>query len=187
MTGDEEQELPTAPVRPPGRHRRAQKRRGPRVPGPVLVVLVLLCVVAAVLDVLVLLKYQDRSDSEDARKDAVTAAKTAVTQILSYDYRTLDKDIAAAKANATGAFLTEYTSTSGRLLSQAKQLKAVVQASVAGTSVVSASAKRVVVLAFVDQATVKSGDKQTRIDQNRVRMTLQKVKGRWLVAELDAL
>ncbi|MDX6288157.1 MAG: Mce-associated rane protein [Frankiales bacterium] len=149
--------------------------------------LTVLCVVVAALDVLLLLRLQDRRDSEDARTDAVTAAKTSVIEILSYDYRSLDKDIAAAKGRSTGAFLAEYSSTASRLLAQAKQLKAVVQASVASTSVVSSSSGRVVVLAFVDQATVKAGDKQTRIDQNRVRMTMQKVKGRWLVAQLDAL
>jgi Mce-associated membrane protein len=175
-----------------GRHRRQGKGDGVtsrrrRVPAVVLVVLTVLCIAVAALDVLVLTRLQDRDRSDDARADAVAAARTAATEILSYDYRSLDKDIAKAKSDATGKFLREYSSTAGRLLEQAKQLKAVVQASVASTAVVSAKPNTVVVLAFVDQATVKSGDKQTRIDQNRVRMTMQRVKDRWLVSELDAL
>jgi Mce-associated membrane protein len=110
-----------------------------------------------------------------------------VTEILSYDYRTLDHDIATAKGDATGTFLDEYSSNAPRLLETAKQVKAVVQASVASVSVVSSSKNRVVVLTFVDQAAIRAGDKQTRIDQNRVRLTMQKVRGRWLVAGLDAL
>ncbi|MDQ1697704.1 MAG: hypothetical protein QOJ03_3057, partial [Frankiaceae bacterium] len=49
----------------------------------------------------------------------------------------------------------------------------------------------VVVLLFVDQASVKqvAGEKTptTRIDQSRVRMTMTKVGGDWLVSQLDAL
>ena len=157
------------------------------MPTPALVVLTVLCIAVAALDVLLLLRLHDRNLSDDARTDVVAAARTAATEILSYDYRSLDRDIARAKTDSTGKFLREYSSTAGRLLEQAKQLKAVVQASVASTSVVSAKPNTVIVLVFVDQATVKSGDKQTRIDQNRVRLTMQKVKGRWLVSELDAL
>ena len=184
---DYEQQTPLAAPRAHGRHRRQEPRQARRAPRLSLVVLAAVCIAIAAVDGLLLLKVQDQRASNDARGDAVTAAKTAVTEILSYDYRTLDRDIATAKADATGPFLAEYSSTASRLLSQAKQLKAVVQASVASTSVVSASENRVVVLAFVDQATVKAGDKQTRIDQNRVRMAMQRVNGRWLVAELDAL
>jgi Mce-associated membrane protein len=177
-----------------GRHRRQEAvGRARKVPDALIVVLTVLCVAVAALDVVLLLRLHDRQSRNDATAataasvDAVATAKTAVTEILSYDYRTLDKDIATAKNAATGDFLREYSSTASRLLSQAKQLKAVVQASVASMSVVSASETRVVVLGFVDQATIKAGDKQTRIDQNRVRLTMQKVEGRWLVAGLDAL
>ena len=51
----------------------------------------------------------------------------------------------------------------------------------------SASRDRVEVLLFVDQTTVRTGLEQPRVEQNRVRLTLDDVDGRWLVSGLDAL
>ena len=65
------------------------------------------------------------------------------------------------------------------------------QASPAAPGVESATAGQVVVLLFVDQASVKQtagqGTPSTRIDQSRVRLTMTLVDGRWLVSSLAAL
>lgn len=122
---------------------------------------------------------------------AVTAAKQAVQDILSYDYRTVEADIARARRQTTGSFRTQYEATATALLPQSKQVKAIVQATVGSAGVMSSTSDRVVVLLFVDQATVKQepGAKVpvTRIDQTRVRVTMSRVSGRWLVSELSAL
>jgi Mce-associated membrane protein len=85
----------------------------------------------------------------------------------------------------------QYDETASELLPQSKQVKAIVQATVGSAAVMSADRDRVVVLLFVDQATVKQtpGAKtpETRIDQSRVRMTMSHVRGHWLVSELVAL
>ncbi|MBV9871880.1 MAG: hypothetical protein JO214_14785 [Frankiaceae bacterium] len=123
--------------------------------------------------------------------DAVAAAKSAVHTILSYDYRSLDADIKAAKADLTGEFAKEYAASAPRLLTEAGQLKAIVQATVGFSGVVSATPDDVVVLLFVDQATVRqnpgSSVPTTRIDQSRVRVTMTRVGDRWLVSSLNAL
>jgi Mce-associated membrane protein len=141
----------------------------------------------------VVLGLHDRADAatESARTDAVIAARHAARDILSYDYRTLTDDIGRAEAASTGVFAKDYRQTAGRLKAQAIQLRAIVQASPSSPGVVSATRHQVVVLLFVDQASVKqvAGDKTptTRIDQSRVRMTMTKVDGAWLVSQLDAL
>jgi Mce-associated membrane protein len=126
-----------------------------------------------------------------ASANAVAAAKTSVQTILSYDYRSINADIAKAKADSTGVFAHQYAGTAAQLLSEAKQEKAIVQATIGSSGVVSASANNVVVLLFVDQASVReaSGQKSptTRIDQSRVRVTMTLVRGRWLVSALAAL
>ena len=128
---------------------------------------------------------------QHARTAAVAAARTAARDLLSYDYRTMDRDIARAKSETTGLFAGQYASASDRLAQQAKQARAIVQASPSAPGVVSASRDQVVVLLFVDQASVKQtpGQRQptTRIDQSRVRMTMTLVRGRWLVSQLAAL
>jgi Mce-associated membrane protein len=132
-----------------------------------------------------------RDVEEKARKEAVSAARVAAGDILGYDYRSVEQSIARAKSETTGAFRKQYESTASELLPQSKQLKAIVQATVGSAAVMSSSSDRVVVLLFVDQATVKQqpGAKtpETRIDQSRVRMTMSRTGGHWLVSELVAL
>jgi len=150
-----------------------------------------LCVVVAVCDLLLWLHNRDTGSVDDARADAVVAARQAARDILSYDYRNLDEDIAKAKSETTGLFARQYAGSADALLQQAGELRAIVQATPATPGVVSASADEVVVLMWVDQASVKqlAGQKSptTRIDQSRVRMTMTKVDGKWKVSQLAAL
>ena len=176
-----------------GRHRPAGARR----PAPYAVVLtfMVLCAVAAVAVLAtganLLLRRSSRSEVETARTQALSAAKVAASDILGYDYRSVEQSIKRARSETTGAFRKQYDSTASVLLPQSKQLKAIVQATVGSAAVMSASRDRVVVLLFVDQATVKQqpGKKtpDTRIDQSRVRMTMTHTGGHWLVSELAAL
>ena len=150
-----------------------------------------LCLPALAGLVLLVLRGGAPDTTAHARHDALAAATTAAHDVHSYDYRTLDRDIARAKAETTGAFSQQYAASAGQLLTEAKQVKAIVQASVGLPGVVSATRDTVVVLVFVDQASVKQlpGQKQptTRIDQSRVRLTMTKVGSRWLVSALSAL
>jgi Mce-associated membrane protein len=122
---------------------------------------------------------------------ALAAAKTAVRTLVSYDYRTISADIAHAKAVTTGGFTRDYSEKAAQLLRLASQEKAIVRATVGAAGVVSAAPSTVVVLLFVDQASVRqtpgAAKPTTRIDQTRVRVTMSKVNGRWLVSTLEAL
>jgi len=150
-----------------------------------------LCLVLAVGDFVLWRHNQSSSSADDARADAVVAAEQAARDILSYDYRNLQADIAKAKSETTGLFARQYAGSADSLLAQAGQLRAIVQATPAIPGVVSATEDEVVVLVWVDQASVKqlAGQKTptTRIDQSRVRMTMTKVGGRWKVSQLAAL
>lgn len=173
-----------------GRHR-AERRRPPARGRRVTVLLLVLCLLAATALGALLLERRNDQAVERARLQAVSAARAAAGDILGYDYRSVEASIARARASTTGAFRKEYDDTAKTLLPQSKQLKAIVQATVGSSAVMSATKNRVVVLLFVDQATVKQvpGEKTptTRIDQSRVRVTMTRVGGRWLVSELAAL
>lgn len=202
-----------APSGPRHRHRRApSRRRGParlvsgtlRLPGRALrtlrpsrlpwygaLALGVLIVAALVLDGLWWQSNRSSRSRSTQRGDALVAATSAAQKVLSFDYRTINADIARAKATATGPFLTQYEQSAASLVKDAGPAKAIVQASVQSGSVVNASNGRVVVLLFVDQASVRqnSGQKTpvTRIDQARVQMTMTKQHGRWLVYSLASL
>jgi Mce-associated membrane protein len=165
--------------------------RPSRLPRYGVLMLVALCAAAAVVDGV--WWRADRSDRalDSARGDALVAATSAAQKVLSFDYRTIAADIARAKATATGPFLTEYSTTAASLLKQAGPAKAIVQATAQSGSVVDASRDRVVVLLFVDQASVRQQSGQqtpvTRIDQARVQMTMARTHGRWQVYSLASL
>jgi Mce-associated membrane protein len=150
-----------------------------------------LCLPLLAAVAVLLLRDQDAVQVRHARAAAMAAATTAAGDVLSYDYRTLDADIARAQADATGVFAAQYRRTAAALQQQAAHNRAIVQATPSRPGVVSATADEVVVLVFVDQASVRqvAGAKTptTRIDQSRVRMTMTRVGDRWLVSQLAAL
>lgn len=153
-----------------------------------LAVVVALAVAAAVLGLL--LMRQDRAEDrvELARTEALAAAERHAVTLLSYDHRRLDRDFAAARKVLTGNFADDYAATTESVVRPtAEEVKAVVTAEVAASSVVRAGENRAVVLLFVDQTTTSTRLDGPRVDLNRVRMTLDRSGGQWLVSGVDAL
>jgi Mce-associated membrane protein len=184
VTGNHRAVDEAAPSRTPSGPRRGRLRI-------VTMVAAVLCVPLVAALVVLLLRESDAVAEEDARAEALAAAVTAATDVLSFDYRTLDQDVATAQADTTGLFAREYRQTADALKQQAADVRAIVQATPSRPGVISATADEVVILVFVDQASVRqvAGAKRptTRIDQSRVRMTMTKVGDRWLVSQLAAL
>lgn len=141
-------------------------------------------------------QYRDGRRTEAARTEAVAAARKAAPIVLSYDYRHLDRDFAKARAHLTGDFRSEYGKTTKTVVGPtAKKYRGVVRATIAapasgGTpaaSVVSASPDEVVVLLFVNQVTESTQVSGSRVDLNRVRMTMSRTTDAWKVSAVDAL
>lgn len=141
-------------------------------------------------------QYRDGRRTEAARTEAVAAARKAAPLVLSYDYRHLDRDFAKARTHLTGDFSGEYGKTTKTVVGPtAKKYQGVVKATIAapasgGTpavSVVSASPDEVVVLLFVNQVTESTQVSGSRVDLNRVRMTMSRTTDAWKVSAVDAL
>lgn len=155
------------------------------------VVAAALCVPVAVVVVLLAGKASKTSEQDGARHGALGAAARIARDLLSYDYRTIDEDLARARAETAGAFAHQYAATATQLRSQAVAGHAIVQARVRDTGVVSASAGRVVVLAYIDQVSItrtsKAAVPRTRLIPSAVQLTLTDIDGHWRVAALAAL
>ncbi|AZQ34358.1 hypothetical protein EJ357_13425 [Streptomyces cyaneochromogenes] len=141
-------------------------------------------------------QYWDARRTETARTEAVAAAQKAAPIVLSYDYRRLDKDFAAARTHLTGDFRDEYGKTTKTVVGPtAQKYRGVVKATVAApasggapaASVVSASPDKVVVLLFVNQVTESTQVSGARVDLNRVRLTMSTTDAGWKVSAVDAL
>lgn len=136
-------------------------RRGRWLLRSALAVLLLLALAAGVLGGLA----RDAAQDDAARRTALAAAETAAIEVLSYDYRRIDDDVAEGKALATGRFLEQYDQATADLVEQARTGQVVVTAAVQAASVQSADDDRVVTLLFVDQTTERAGLEQPRLDR----------------------
>jgi Mce-associated membrane protein len=150
-----------------------------------------LCVPAAAGVVLLAGEASAASDRNSARHDALAVAPAIARDILSYDYRTIDRDIAHARSETSGEFARQYDAASAELRTEARANHAIVQARVRDTGVVAATSSQVVVLVFADQVSVTRTSAgsvpTTRLVPSAVQMTLTKVDGRWRVSALSAV
>ena len=172
------------------RHAAERKRRG-RLRSLAPVVAAALCVPCVVLVGLFSWELHTKAAATDSRNDAVRTARTAAGELLAYDYRHIADEVAAAQKLLTNPFSGQYALTTRSLQSEAVRLKTIVKADVKAIAVEDATHNRVVVLLFIDQSSVKQLPGQpkptARVDEQRVRMTMVRAKGTWLVSELAAL
>ncbi|MDT5135894.1 MAG: Mce-associated rane protein [Mycobacterium sp.] len=133
-------------------------------------------------------KWLDVSGTEAAlaRTESVRVASEDTVALLSYTPESADKDLNAARERLTGEFKDAYTALTRQVvIPGAKEKRIAAVAKVNAAASVSASADHAVVLLYVNQ-TVTVGDGGTPTDtQPVVRVTLEKVNGRWLVSHFD--
>jgi len=135
------------------------------------------------------LKWEDssRRDADTARTEAVTAARDSTVALLSYKPDTVEKELGAARDRLTGTFLDAYTQLVNTVvIPGAKEKKISALATVPAAATVSAKADHAVVLLFVNQTVTVGADAPTNTTSS-VRVTLDKVGGRWLISAFDPI
>ena len=135
------------------------------------------------------LKWEDssRRDADTARSQAMAAAKDSTVALLSYKPDTVEKDLGAARDRLTGTFLDAYTQLVNTVvIPGAKEKKISALATVPAAAPVSAKTDHAVVLLFVDQTVTVGADAPTNTTSS-VRVTLDKVGGRWLISAFDPI
>jgi Mce-associated membrane protein len=133
------------------------------------------------------LKWQDASvrDAAVARAESVRAATDGTIALLSYRPDTVQSDLEAARGRLTGTFLDAYTKlTHDVVIPGAKQKQISAVATVPGAASKSATANHAVVLLFVNQTVIVGQDAPTN-SASSVRVTLDKIDGRWLISGFD--
>lgn len=146
--------------------------------------LVVVCGLAA-MSVVLGLKLQDSSASVRARTEGLAAATRLTPQLLGYDYRTPPQTDQVA-GGTTGDFTKQYTTLVEQYLTpQASAQQFVTQVTVRDMSVVRAEPRHLVAMLFLSQVTTSTALPAPRLDASSVRVTLDEVDGRWLVAGLE--
>lgn len=115
---------------------------------------------------------------------AQSAAEVAVIPLLSYDYRTLDADAAAARSYMTDDYRTKYDQLFEVIQEFAPTTETVVTVEIVASGVVRSSDTRVDVLLFVNRPTSRKKPTPLEVyrDQATLRMVL--VDGEWLVDDV---
>lgn len=171
------------------------EHEAPRRGGGGLLLTALLAVAVVVLAVATTLSYLElrtlrRSEADGAA--ALTAARSYAADMLAYDHRHIEADLARARGHATARLDGYYRQLAATLIPQAKREQAVQQVTVAGAAVESATAERVRVLMLINRTTSKlppgHRSRKSEVSQGRVRFVMVKRgDGAWLVDELSTL
>ena len=133
------------------------------------------------------LKWLDGTarESHTAAEASVRAASESTIAILSYKPETVDRDLKVAAERLTAGFRQQYTQLVNDVVAPgAKQQHITAVATVPAAASVSATGKHAVVLVFVDQTTTIGNDAPTQTTSS-VRVSLEKVDGRWLISQFD--
>lgn len=161
---------------------------GPRrlvlVASAVAIVLVALAALCAVTGY----KYWNDRESEQARTQAVPAAQHTVEAMFTYNFTTVDAELPKAADNLSGSFRDDYLKLiKEAIVPGAKEKELNVQATTQATGVVSAEPAHAVVLLYLNQVSTGKDSPQATISTSRVRVSLDKNDGRWLVSAVTPI
>ncbi|BBY33826.1 Mce protein [Mycolicibacter minnesotensis] len=120
-----------------------------------------------------------------AATQALEAAASYTLVLTSVDPAAIDQNFAEILDGATGEFKDVYSASSEQLRQLLIDNKATAHGTVIDSAVKSASKNRVEVLLFVDQGVSNKAAPQVQIDRSRIVMTMEKVNGRWLAAQVE--
>jgi len=157
----------------------APARRG--VPGWILAVVAGLTGIAVAAVAIVWFTMPSDASVEESTRAAQSAAERAIGPILSYDYRHLDEDQAAAESYMTSGYREQYDKVFAVIKQNAPRTQTVVKGKVISSGIVRSGTDRVEVLLFVDQPTSNKQHKTPVDYKNQVRAQMEKVGGDWLV------
>lgn len=127
----------------------------------------------------------DLQRSTDSARSALAAAKVVAKDFTTYNFKTLTKDFARTRPGLAPSFATKYDQTTKQLVATLTEYQASSTSKVKDAAVVSASGSKAVVIAFIDQTIANSTAKQPRTDRIRMKLTLERKRGSWLVSGLD--
>lgn len=131
-------------------------------------------------------KYEATTlDSDRAATESLQAAVDSTVALLSYQPATVEQQMAAARDRTTGIFRDSYTQlTTDVVIPGAKEQQIATVVTIPAASSVSAEGDHAVALLFVDQSTTIGKDAPVK-SLSSVRVTLDRVDGRWLISGFD--
>lgn len=128
-------------------------------------------------------EHQVKAAGEQAQQAAIAYAQV----LTSIDSNKVDENFKQVLDGATGEFKDMYTQSSVKLRQLLIDNEATAQGVVVDSAIQSASTGKVVVLLFIDQTVTNTAAPDPRIDRSRIKMTMEKVDGRWRASKVQLL
>lgn len=150
-----------------------------------LVVLLALCALLAVAAVVLGILLRGHAQEEDAREDALRAARQSALNLTSIDYRDFDAAVERVLEGATGDFGEEFQANSDELKDLLLDNQVQSEGTVIEAGVVRADRSTATVLVVVDSTVRNKDTPDGRVNTNRMQIEVEKVDGRWLTSTLQ--
>ncbi|HET9875388.1 MAG TPA: Mce protein [Mycobacterium sp.] len=132
-----------------------------------------------------------RHETDVAGQQALAAAEKYVLTLTNFDSvfadPAVEKDMDYLLDGATGEYKDMYARSQAKLLKLQVEKKAAGRGTIVDSTVKSATKDKAVVVLLVDQSVTNADNPDPQLDRSRVRVTMYKVDGRWLVGYLEAL
>ncbi len=122
-----------------------------------------------------------------AGQQALQAALKYAQVLTSIDSTNVDQNFKDVLDGATGEFKDMYSQSSVQLRQLLIDNKATAHGVVVDSAIQSESTGKVVVLVFIDQTVTNMAVPDPRIDRSRIKMTMEKVDGRWRASKVQLL
>ncbi|WP_164910604.1 hypothetical protein [Mycobacteroides franklinii] len=123
----------------------------------------------------------------EAGRQAQDASVDFILALMNVDYRDLDRQRSAVLEKSTGQFKKTYENSSAQLRQVLAENKSKAEGKVTASAIQSESVDKVVVLLFVDQSVSNVAVPDPRQDKSRVKITMEKVDGRWLASDVELI
>ena len=127
--------------------------------------------------------HQVNEAGEQARQAAIAYAGV----LTSIDSNNVDQNFRQVLDGATGEFKDMYTQSSVQLRQLLIDNKATAHGVVVDSAIASESTGKVVVLLFIDQTVTNAQVPDPRIDRSRIKITMEKIDGRWKASKVQLL
>lgn len=132
--------------------------------------------------------HREDEQIEQTRADATTAARELVVQMFAYDSDTADAKLHDALNRLTGDFKEQYKTVIETAIIPAVKGKQVnVSATVEAAGVTSAGEDDAVVLVYLNQLTTGPEFPNNPITASRLRVSLDRSDGEWLISGLEKI
>jgi Mce-associated membrane protein len=122
---------------------------------------------------------------ENARDEALSAARTRVPVLLSYQSSRLEADLSVAAEQTTGSFREDYREVLSSVVAPTAEDRGIsTRAEVTAAGIVSAEDDSVTVLVFLTQTTTARGQRPT-VSGSRVEVLMEPDGAAWKIAGLQ--